>query len=53
MNDKEEVRNSIDRMKVCLQCEHLFKPTRQCKKCGCFMPVKVRLSNMHCPIDKW
>ena len=41
------------RMKICMTCEHFFKPTRQCKKCGCFMPIKVRIPGLHCPIDKW
>lgn len=56
--DKKEInlddnRPAIDRMKMCLQCEHFFKPTRQCIKCGCFMPVKVRLKNSSCPVKKW
>lgn len=57
MNKKEinldDNRPAIDRMKMCLQCEHFFKPTRQCTKCGCFMPVKVRLKNSSCPVKKW
>ncbi len=49
----DDNRPAIDRMKLCLQCEHFFKPTRQCKKCGCFMPIKVRLSGSSCPVKKW
>ena len=49
----DDNRPAIDRMKECLQCEHFFKPTRQCKKCGCFMPVKVRLKGSSCPVGKW
>ena len=46
-------RNAVDRMKICLQCEHFLKMTKQCKKCGCFMIIKTRLPNSTCPIDKW
>jgi len=53
MSNSEEIRGSIDKMKICLQCDQFFKPTKQCKKCGCFMPVKVRIPGMHCPLKKW
>ena len=46
-------RNAVDRMKICLQCEHFLKLTKQCKKCGCFMIIKTRLPNATCPIGKW
>lgn len=46
-------RNAVDRMKICLQCEHFLKITKQCKKCGCFMIIKTRLPNATCPIGKW
>jgi hypothetical protein len=42
MSSNDEItKEAVDKMKICLQCEHFFKPTKQCKKCGCFMPVKV------------
>ena len=41
------------RMKTCMSCEHFFKPTKQCKKCGCFMWIKVRMENQSCPVGKW
>jgi len=53
MQNNQENRQAVDRMKLCLQCEYFFKPTRQCKKCGCFMPLKVRLANQKCPVEKW
>ena len=34
------------------QCEHLRK-NATCKKCNCFMIVKVAIPMLHCPIDKW
>ena len=54
-NTKEQQtnRDAIDRMKICLQCEHFLKMTKQCKKCGCFMVIKTRLPNATCPIGKW
>ncbi len=41
------------RIKICGSCEHLFRPTWTCKKCGCFMGVKARLDSATCPIGKW
>jgi len=42
-----------DRMNICLECEHLFKTTKQCKKCLCFMEVKTTIKQSSCPIGKW
>ena len=39
------------RINNCLNCEHFARGT--CKKCGCFMNVKVRLEAAKCPIGKW
>lgn len=41
------------RMEQCLSCEHLIQLTKQCKKCGCFMPLKTKLEDATCPIGKW
>ena len=41
------------RLDVCNGCEFLFKKTNTCKKCGCFMTLKVKLENASCPIGKW
>jgi hypothetical protein len=41
------------RMDLCKSCEFLFKPTTQCKKCGCFMNLKAKLPHAKCPIGKW
>lgn len=46
-----EVREN--RISLCLSCEHLYKLTTTCKKCGCFMKVKTYLPNVECPIGKW
>tara|TARA_Y100001963_G_C6462933_1_gene301015 strand:- start:148 stop:516 length:369 start_codon:yes stop_codon:yes gene_type:complete len=37
----------------CSSCEYLIKATNQCKKCGCFMKVKTKISTARCPIGKW
>lgn len=47
----EETRNH--RLDLCLSCEHLFKPTENCKKCGCFVKAKTWLKDSSCPIKKW
>jgi len=41
------------RMSLCMDCPELIKATKQCKQCGCFMNMKVKLENAKCPIGKW
>ena len=42
-----------ERMDMCRACDQ-FKPrTQQCNKCGCFMQLKTKMKDAHCPIDKW
>lgn len=41
------------RSATCNSCEFFFAPTTTCKKCGCFMPLKSKLKDVHCPIRKW
>jgi Family of unknown function (DUF6171) len=47
----EEIEKS--RYEICKACPHLIKMTKQCNKCGCFMPGKVKLKKAACPIGKW
>lgn len=42
-----------DRINICNSCEFLFTPTRNCKKCGCFVDAKTKLLSENCPINKW
>jgi len=42
-----------DRYSICLTCPQLIQLTKQCKKCGCVMPVKTKLAKAVCPIGKW
>lgn len=46
-----EERNS--RFDTCKGCDRLFKPTRTCRECGCFMALKTWLSSSECPLGKW
>ena len=41
------------RMDLCNGCPELVQMTRQCSKCGCFMPAKTKLANAECPLGKW
>lgn len=47
----EDIRQA--RYDICLQCPRLFKPTRTCKECGCFMALKTWLKDAHCPLGHW
>ena len=46
---------SDEKYKICTECEHFKEKTKQCKLCGCFMPLKTLLPGMSCPADppKW
>jgi hypothetical protein len=41
------------RIALCGRCVHLIPKVNVCKKCGCFMPAKTRLTGAKCPIGKW
>lgn len=47
----KEIRD--ERFDICKGCDRLFKPTRTCKECGCFMALKTWLKDAHCPLHKW
>lgn len=42
-----------ERLDICFNCDHLFKPTNSCKKCGCFVHAKTWLEKASCPVKKW
>jgi hypothetical protein len=44
---------SAKRYAVCESCPSLLKLTHQCKECGCFMKLKVKLPAATCPLGKW
>lgn len=39
------------RLEICEPCEHFNGTT--CAKCGCIMALKVKFSEMECPIGNW
>lgn len=41
------------RYDICLSCDRLTNVTKQCRECGCFMKLKVKLAEAVCPIGKW
>lgn len=41
------------RIDICHQCPHFYKPSTTCKKCGCFMSIKTWWPRQSCPIGKW
>lgn len=41
------------RLEICEACPSLLKLTHQCKECGCFMKLKVKLATATCPLGKW
>lgn len=51
INDIKE--RALKRLDTCKECEQYRKSTQQCKKCGCFMPAKVLVPFMSCPLYKW
>lgn len=56
LNPKTEFIESADaeaRMDICNSCPELISLTKQCKQCGCIMPLKTKISAATCPIGKW
>lgn len=41
------------RLSICDSCPEFLKYTKQCKKCGCVMPMKAKLKDAKCPIGSW
>ena len=44
---------SKERMAICKQCDKFNNTLKLCEICKCFMPVKTRLDNVSCPLEKW
>jgi len=40
------------RIAICKECPELNK-LNFCRQCGCFMPAKVRIPQVSCPLLKW
>lgn len=41
------------RMEKCRACPELIQLTTTCKKCGCFMAIKVHVDAATCPLGLW
>jgi hypothetical protein len=52
-NNYTDEETSDKRMAICETCPSLLKVTHQCKECGCFMKIKVKLKEAQCPLQKW
>jgi hypothetical protein len=54
-NDTEFAEPSVqdERYAVCNSCDRLTSTTKQCRECGCFMKLKVKLADAVCPLGKW
>lgn len=46
---------SDQKYKICTECDFFKVKTKQCRLCGCFMPLKTLLPGMRCPDNppKW
>ena len=42
-----------ERIAICKDCVYYFSPTGNCKRCGCFMSLKARLTPASCPQSFW
>jgi len=52
-DNKASEQVAADRWAICLECPRLTKVTNLCKECGCYMPLKIKLTAAVCPIGKW
>ena len=52
-NNYTDNETAESRLNICKACPELIQLTTQCKKCGCFMSAKTKLSKAACPIGKW
>jgi len=46
-------RVSAKRRKLCNACFWRDPVSDQCRKCTCFLALKVELTTEKCPIDRW
>ena len=51
--ERTDEEKSQKRFSICEECPELIKLTKQCKQCGCFMPLKTKLEAAKCPLSKW
>ena len=51
--EKTEQEQYEKRMSICESCDRFFELTKQCKECKCVMPIKARIKQATCPLNKW
>lgn len=44
---------SMDRFKICKECDRFNDIMKTCKECGCFMVLKTSIPLAECPLGKW
>tara|TARA_R100001594_G_C3937262_1_gene239711 strand:- start:486 stop:674 length:189 start_codon:yes stop_codon:yes gene_type:complete len=49
----DEKKTAKARWDKCKDCTFLTALTSRCRKCGCFMKLKVKLKQAKCPIGIW
>ena len=50
--ENEDIPLAKQRYDICKECPELSK-LKFCGQCGCFMPLKVRIGSVSCPLKKW
>jgi hypothetical protein len=50
-NDEKEMADI--RYAICTDCTEFIPLTKQCRSCGCFMNLKVKLKEATCPHNRW
>ena len=43
---------SKQRLEICENCDH-YTSSSSCDLCQCYMPLKVTMANMKCPLELW
>ena len=47
------INDYVYRLTVCETCKQIDKENWSCKKCGCYLDKKAKMSTENCPDDKW
>jgi hypothetical protein len=42
-----------ERLEICYQCENFIPQISMCSLCHCIMPLKTKIADISCPIEKW
>ena len=49
----ENISYAKKRYEICKQCTLFNNTLKICNDCKCFLPLKVRVKWVYCPIGKW